>query len=161
MRIYKSVYTCTRNNGQGLLVNIIIAVFLAKISPMLRFNENRVYFFYFVTCISMIFWYVLVVFTTILVRKSWKPKWYSWSAKKKNWNHLATRLGSRAGAERFALHSGPRAQPGGQVVSIYFYFALHETTLVSRFLTKIVVKPPRRFKKIIETRSQKKKTRFL
>ena len=81
MGSYKSVYTCTRNNGRGLLVNFIIAVFLAKISPMLRFNENRVYFFYFVTWISMTFWTVLVVFTTILVRKSWKPKWYSWSAK--------------------------------------------------------------------------------
>ena len=30
----KSVYTCTRNNGQGLLVNILIAVFLAKRAPL-------------------------------------------------------------------------------------------------------------------------------
>ena len=63
-------------------------------------------------------------------------------------------------APRFALRSGPQAQPSHQVVSIYFYFALHETTLVSRFLAKIVVKPPRRLKKINETRSQKKKIRF-
>ena len=117
---------------------------MAKISPMLDFNENRVYFFYFVIWISLIFLTFLVVFTTILAKKSWKPKWYSWSAKKKNWNHLVARL-------------GPRAQPGHQVVSIYFFFALHETTLVSRFLAKILVKPPKRLKKIHETRSQKKK----
>ena len=137
---------------------------MAKISPMLDFNGNRVYFFYFVTWISLIFWTFLVVFTTILARKSWKPKWYSWSAKKKNWNHLVIRLGSRAGAEREARSGGrsggPRAQPSHQVVSIYFYFALHETTLVSRFLAKILVKPPRRLKKIHETRSQKKRHGF-
>ena len=81
MRSYKSVYTCTRNNGRGLLVNIIIAVFLAKISPMLRFNENRVYLFYFVTWISVIFWTVLLV-----SRRFWsenlETKVVSWSAKK-------------------------------------------------------------------------------
>ena len=48
--------------------------------------------------------------------------------------------------------------PGGQVISMYFYFALYEITLVSRFLSKIVVirETTRRFKKIIETMSQKK-----
>ena len=74
---------------------------------------------------------------------------------------LGLRASAPASAPRFALRfglrSGPRAQPSHQVVSIYFYFALHETTLVSRFLAKIVVKPPRQLKKINETRSQKKK----
>ena len=72
--------------------------------------------------------------------------WWSW----RSYTRLGPRVGAEAGAERFALHSGPRAQPGGQVVSIYFYFALHETTLVSRFLTKIVVNTTKTVQKIIE-----------
>ena len=140
MRIYKSVYTCTRNNGRGLLVNIIIAVFLAKISPMLRFNENRVYFFYFVTCISMIFWYVLVVFTTILVRKSWKPKWYSWSAKKKN------------------SRSTPALEPSRVAKWFQFIFILHfmKPLWFQDFWPKSSWNHQDDSKKIIETRSQKK-----
>ena len=86
--------------------------------------------------------------------------------KKNNLNHLVTRLGIRASvpalAPRFVLRSGlrsgPRAQPSQQVVSIYFYFALHETTLVSRFLAKIVVKPPRRLKKSMKPGHRKKDT---
>ena len=121
MRSYKSVYTCTRNNGRGLLVNIIIAVFLTKILPMLRFNENRVYFFYFVTWISMIFWTVLVVFTTILVRKSWKPKWYSWSAKKKK-IETTWPPGWARGPEWSAKRSAPALQPSRVAKWFKFFF---------------------------------------
>ena len=37
---------------QGFVSKVIIAAFLAQISPMLDFNVNRVYFFYFVIWIS-------------------------------------------------------------------------------------------------------------
>ena len=124
MRSYKSVYTCTRNNGQGLLVNILIAVFLAKISPMLRFNANRVYFFYFVTWISMIFWTILVVFTTILARQSWKPKWYSWSAKKKK-NETTWWLGWALGPSLHFSRSAPALEPSRVAKWFQFFFFLH------------------------------------
>jgi len=38
---------------------------------------------------------------------------------------------------------GPRAQPGHQVVSIYFIFAFHETTKVSIFLVTFSWIPPK------------------
>ena len=162
MRSYKSVYTCTRNNGRGLLVNIIIAVFLAKISPMLRFNENRVYFFYFVTWISMIFWTVLVVFTTILVRKSWKPKWYSWSAKKKKLKPLGHPAGleGRSGALRAPLRpSSPAGWPSGFNLFLF-------CTSWNHFGFKISDQNRRETTKTIQKNhwnqvTKKKKTRFL
>ena len=117
---------------------------------MLDFNGNRVYFFYFVIWISWFFLTFMVVFTSILARKSWNQSGIH-EVRKKKLKQLADPAGPSG------LRSGPRAQPGQQVVSIYFYFALHETTLVSRFLAKILVKPPWRLKKIHETRSQKKK----
>ena len=130
---------------------------MPKIQPMLDFNENPVYFFYFVTWISLFFLTFLVVFTTILARKSWKPKWYSCSAKKKI-NHLVPQLGRRF-ALRFGLRSGPRAQPSHQVVSIFF-FALHEYHFgFQDFLAKIVVNTTKKVKKNDETRSQNKKNR--
>ena len=91
---------------------------------MLDFNRNRVYFFYFVTWISLIFLTFLVVFTTILARKSWKPKWYSWSAKKNKFKPLGASAGPsglRSGL-RSALRapfrpplrpSGPAEAPSG------------------------------------------------
>ena len=63
-------------------------------------------------------------------------------------------LGHPAGPS--GLRSGPRAQPDAQVVSTYFIFALHETTLVSRFIAKIFVKPPKKIKKTNEPGHKKK-----
>ena len=54
--------------------------------------------------------------------------------------------------------SSPQAQPVVQVVSVFFYFAIHETTLVPIFLTKIDVKLPRLKKR---KRGHKKKPLFL
>ena len=48
-------------------------------------------------------------------------------------------------------------QPDAQVVLTYFIFALHETNLVSRFIAKISVKPPKKSKKPDHT--QKKNAR--
>ena len=60
------------------------------------------------------------------------------------------------------LRSDPRAQPGQQVVSIYFYFALHETTLVSRFLAKNTRETTKKVKKNSWNQiTRKKKTRFV
>ena len=73
---------------------------------------------------------------------------------------MCPRLVPRASAPRFALRSGGRTQPGAQVVQIYFYFELYQTTLVSRFLAQIFMKPPKRLKKISETTSQKINARF-
>ena len=67
-------------------------------------------------------------------------------------------LGHPAGPS--GLSSGPRAQPDAQVVSTYFIFALHETTLVSRFIAKIFVKPPKNKKKSMK-RGHKKNMRGL
>ena len=36
----------------------------------------------------------------------------------------------------FALHSGPRAQPVAQKVSMYFFTKFHETTYGFKFLAK-------------------------
>ena len=74
----------------------------------------------------------------------------------------ATRLSGglrRFAAEAAAEAKTPWTQPNAKVVSTYFIFALHETTMVSRFIAKLSVKPPKISKKINETRSQKKKMR--
>ena len=131
---------------------------------MLDFMVNHSYFFIFVTWISLIIFFNFWWYS----RKCWQKKlklwWYSWNAKKKNWNHLLARLGPRgsapASAPRFALRSGlrsaPRAQPSQQVVSIYFIFAFHETTKVSIFLPPFSWNHPKYKQIIIETRLQKK-----
>ena len=41
----------------------------------------------------------------------------------------------------------------------FFFFALHETTMVSRFIAKLSVKSPKNKKQINETRAQKKNAR--
>ena len=90
--------------GQGWGIHWI-AVFMTKISPMLDFNVNNVYFHILWPWYQWFFWTFLVVFTNILARKSWNPRWYSWSARWKKlkpfgsswavflfctkWNHFA------------------------------------------------------------------------
>ena len=73
---------------------------------------------------------------------------------KKNWNHLVPRVGPPSAP---APASATRAHPRHQVVSIYFIFAIHETTKVSNFLKNIFVKPPKIQTIIHETRFPKKK----
>ena len=70
-------------------------------------------------------------------QKSWNQSGFMKCKIKINWNHLATRLGSRAGVEREALRSGPRAQPVARKVSIYFFTEFHEYHLwFSNFVAK-------------------------
>ena len=73
--------------------------------------------------------------------------------------YMSATLGLGVFAPLLALRSCPRTQPSDQVVSIYFYISLLETSLVSRFLPLIVVKPPRKFKKSLKP--AQKKARFL
>ena len=47
------------------------------------------------------------------------------------------------------------AQPDTQVASIYFIFTLHETTLVSRFIAKIVVTPSEISEEFMEPENKK------
>ena len=84
---------------KDLHYKIIIAVFLAKISPKQDFMVNHAYFFYFVTWISLIFLMVSGVFTDIYCeQKIENLGWYSWNQTKKietfnlffclvSWNH--------------------------------------------------------------------------
>ena len=69
--------------------------------------------------------------------------------------YLSATLGLGVFAPLLALRSCPRTQPNDQVVSIYFYISLLETSLVSRFLPLIVVKPPRKFKKSLKPAQNK------
>ena len=126
-------------------------------SPMLDFMVNHSYFFIFVTWISLIFFYNFGWYSRKWWQKKLKLWWYSWKAKKKNWNHLVPRLGSRASAPRCRAGRRPESPtwaPGGFNL---FYFCFSWNHQSFNFSATIFVKPPKIKKKINETRSQKKK----
>ena len=85
---------------------------------MLDFMVNHSYFFIFVTWISLIIFFNFWWYS----RKCWQKKlklwWYSWNAKKKNWNHLLARLGPRGSAPASAPPLGP------SLASKWFQFIL-------------------------------------
>ena len=123
------------------------------------FHGKPLIFFFFWPGIHWLLFEFWVVFTKMVAEKI-ETLVVFMEGKKKNWNHLVPRLGLRTSALRFALGGGPKAQPGHQVVSIYFIFAFHETTKVSIFLPPFSWNHPK-FKQIInETRSKKKKEWF-
>ena len=120
------------------------AVFLSKISPMLHFNINHSYFFYFGTWISLIFLEFCVVFTNLLAGKfETLVVFMKWGKKKLKpiWRPGWARgppLRPPLRATRSAPASAPALGPslGTRWVSTYFISAFHETTKVSNLLPK-------------------------
>ena len=133
---------------------------MSQISPMLDFMVNHSYFFIFVTWISLIFFYNFGWYSRKWWQKKLKLWWYSWKAKKKNWNHLVPRLGSRASAPHCRAGRRPESPtwaPGGFNL---FYFCFSWNHQSFNFSDTIFVKPPKIKRKINETRSQKKNEWF-
>ena len=115
---------------------------------MVDFNGNRLYFFYF----DLDFMHYINLLGGIheyFGKKIFKPRWYSWSAKKKSWNHLGIRLGPRASAPAL----GPSL--GARWVSIYFIFELHEYHQSFKFSCQKIREYPQNFQKINEIQVQK------
>ena len=105
---------------KDLHYKIIIAVFLAKISPKQDFMVNHAYFFYFVTWISLIFLMVSGVFTDIYCEQKLENLgWYSWNQTKNSWN---SGVGFRAGGLSIGAGRGRHREIHSQ--SFNFFFCL-------------------------------------
>ena len=137
---------------------IIIAVFLAILSPKQDFMVNHAYFFNFVTWISLIFLMVSGVFTDIYCEQKLENLgWYSWNQTKNSGN---SGVGFRAGG--LSIGAGRGRHREIQSHSFNFFFCLvswnHQRF---QFLLPINIREtPEIMKKISETRSQKKNAWF-
>ena len=115
-------------------------------SPMLDFIVNHS-FFVFGTWISLIFIVILRGIHENVGRKNWNFGGIHGSQKKieTTWCPGWAR----------GLRSGPRAQPGQQVVPISFLTSMN-TTKISNFSAHIFVNTTQFYNKIMKSRSQKK-----
>ena len=122
---------------------------------MLDFNANRVYFFYFVIWISWIFLTFMLVFTSILARKSWNQSGIHEVRKKK----IETTCWPG-----WAL--GPPLRPSGPAGSASGFNLFLFRTSWNHFGFKISCQNTRETTKKVKKNSwnqitKKKKTRFL
>ena len=133
-------YNQSRTSTSGLFC-LFICIFVQNITKA-GFQYKQRIFFYFVAWLSLIFfdfwWY-----SQLFGNKSWNPRLYTWSAKKK-----LTPLGHSAAPSR--RRSGPAEYPSGFNL---FHLINH---LCFKIYCQIFVKPSKIEKKVNETRTQKK-----
>ena len=135
---------------------------MAKVSPMLHFNAIRVNFYILWTGFQWVFLNLLGGIDDYFGQKILKTKVVFMKSKRKKLKPLGhpTTLGL---GRRSASHFTPTVGPSRVAKWFKIIFILHfmKPPWFQDFITKTVVKPPKRLQKIIETRLRENKTRFL